>query len=315
MMGVSDAGGKNSQNDRPDNNQVGDNPDNNKPDSDNPDSDQNHDNLDSDRSVAARRDSDPVETARANRAWWDVEADGYYAEHGSFLGDDDFVWGPEGLREADVGLLGDILGRQVLEIGAGAAQCSRYAARQGASVVATDISGGMLRQGAVLNRRFTIRSGLSVPLVQCDATTLPFADGSFDVVFASYGAVPFVADSAALMAQAARVLRPGGRFVFSTTHPIRWALPDDPGYPGLTVTSSYFDRTPYVELELGATTYVEHHRTLGDRVRELTAAGLRLVDLVEPEWPQENEQIWGGWSPLRGALIPGTAIFICEKPS
>jgi SAM-dependent methyltransferase len=266
------------------------------------------------RSTAARRDAGALETARANRTWWDDEADGYYAEHGSFLGDDDFVWGPEGLRESDAGLLGDVSERRLLEIGAGAAQCSRYAARLGAQVVATDISGGMLRQGADLNRRFTQESGLTVPLVQCDATILPFADDSFDTVFTSYGAVPFVADSAVLMAQAARVLRPGGRFVFSTTHPIRWALPDDPGYPGLTMSSSYFDRTPYVEQDSGATTYVEHHRTLGDRVRELTAAGLRLVDLVEPEWPADNQQVWGGWSPLRGALIPGTAIFVCEKP-
>jgi ubiquinone/menaquinone biosynthesis C-methylase UbiE len=182
-------------------------------------------------------------------------------------------------------------------------------------VVATDISGAMLRRGAGLNRRLGLEPGLTVPLVQCDASSLPFADCSFDTVFTSYGAVPFVADSAVLMAQASRVLRAGGRFVFSTTHPFRWALPDDPGYPGLTVSSSYFDRTPYVEQSSGSgmASYVEHHRTLGDRVRELTAAGLRLVDLVEPEWPQENEQVWGGWSPLRGALIPGTAIFVCEK--
>ena len=268
-----------------------------------------------DQTSAARRLADATETARANRAWWDLEAEEYYAEHGSFLGDDDFVWGPEGLRETSAQLLGQVRGQRLLEIGAGAAQCSRYAARLGARVVATDISRGMLRRGADLNRRFTQESGLTVPLVQCDAITLPFADGSFDTVFTSYGAVPFVADSAALMAQAARVMRPGGRFVFSTTHPIRWALPDDPGYPGLTVSSSYFDRTPYVEQDSGAATYVEHHRTLGDRVRELTAAGLRLVDLVEPEWPQENQQVWGGWSPLRGALIPGTAIFVCEKPA
>jgi SAM-dependent methyltransferase len=262
---------------------------------------------------AARRGADPSETARANRSWWDLEADDYYREHGAFLGDDDFVWGPEGLREADAGLLGRIAGKAVLEIGAGAAQCSRYAARAGGRVVATDISGGMLRHGADLNARFTAGSGLRVPLTQCDAASLPFADASFDVVFTSYGAVPFVADSAAVMAQAARVLRPGGRFVFSTTHPIRWALPDDPGYRGLRVSSSYFDRTPYVEQESGATTYVEHHRTLGDRVRELTAPGLRLVDLVEPEWPKGNQHVWGGWSPLRGALIPGTAIFVCQK--
>jgi len=262
---------------------------------------------------AHRRGSDPQETARANRTWWDVEADDYYREHGAFLGDDDFVWGPERLREADVGLLGEVRGKLLLEIGAGAAQCSRYVARRGARVVATDISGGMLRKGLDLNRPFTAASGLSVPLAQCDAASLPFATGSFDTVFTSYGAVPFVADSAALMTEAARVLRPGGRFVFSTTHPIRWALPDDPGYPGLMVSSSYFDRTPYVEQESGVTTYVEHHRTMGDRVREITAAGLRLVDLVEPEWPPDNEQIWGGWSPLRGALIPGTAIYVCQK--
>jgi len=265
--------------------------------------------------MAARRGAGPFETARANRTWWDAEAGDYYAEHGTFLGDEDFVWGPEGLREAEAGLLGEVAGRRLLEIGAGAAQCSRYAARQGAQVVATDISGAMLRQGVDLNASFMAGSGLTVPLVQCDATSLPFDDAAFDTVFTSYGAVPFVADSAALMAQAGRVLRPGGRFVFSTTHPIRWALPDDPGYPGLTVSSSYFDRTPYVEQDVasGATTYVEHHRTLGDRVREITAAGMRLVDLVEPEWPPENQQVWGGWSPLRGALIPGTAIYVCLK--
>jgi SAM-dependent methyltransferase len=279
------------------------------------DTDPDHD-PDSDRSVAARREADALETARANRTWWDAEAASYYAEHGSFLGDDEFVWGPEGLREADAALLGEVGGKDLLEIGAGAAQCSRYAARHGARVVATDISAGMLRQGANLNRAFTAATGLSVPLVQCDATSLPFEDSSFDTVFTAYGAVPFVANSAALMAQAARVLRPGGRFVFSTTHPVRWALPDDPGYPGLTVSNSYFDRTPYVEQESGAATYVEHHRTLGDRIRELTTAGLRLIDLVEPEWPPENQQVWGGWSPLRGALIPGTAIFVCEnRPS
>ena len=263
---------------------------------------------------AGRRGADPAETARANRRWWDGEANDYYAEHGAFLGDDDFVWGPEGLREADADLLGKVVGKRLLEIGAGAAQCSRFAARLGAQVVATDLSSGMLRQGHDLNRRFTVELGLTVPLVQCDASRLPFGDDSFDTVFTSYGVVPFVADSGAVMAEAARVLRPGGRFVFSTTHPIRWALPDEPGYPGLTVGSSYFDRTPYVEERSGTATYVEHHRTMGDRVRELTAAGLRLVDLVEPEWPDENQHVWGGWSPLRGALIPGTAIFVCEKP-
>ena len=45
---------------------------------------------------AERRASPDEETARANRRWWDAEAADYYAEHGAFLGDADFVWGPEG---------------------------------------------------------------------------------------------------------------------------------------------------------------------------------------------------------------------------
>jgi hypothetical protein len=61
--------------------------------------------------------------------------------------------------------------------------------------------------------------------------------------------------------------------------------------------------------------YVEQHRTLGDRVRELVAAGFELRDLVEPEWPAGHERVWGQWSPLRGRLFPGTAIFVAVSAS
>jgi SAM-dependent methyltransferase len=260
-----------------------------------------------------RRAAPGAETTHANRHWWDAEAADYYAEHGQFLGDDRFVWGPEGLDEADAALLGDVAGRRVLEVGAGAAQCSRWLVRAGAQVVATDLSIGMLRQG----RRVERASGAPpVQMVQADACLLPLADACFDVACSAYGAVPFVADGSALMREVARVVRPGGRWVFSVSHPIRWALPDDPGEGGLVVRSSYFDRTPYVEEGAdGTAVYVEHHRTLGDRVRDLTAAGFVLEDLVEPEWPASNEQVWGGWSPLRGRLVPGTAIFVCRRSS
>ncbi len=150
--------------------------------------------------------------------------------------------------------------------------------------------------------------------MQADAQVLPFADASFDLAVSAFGAIPFVADSAGAMREAARVLRPGGRFVFSVTHPTRWAFPDDPGPGGLTVQQSYFDRTPYVETDdSGRATYVEHHRTMGDRVRELVAAGLVLLDLVEPEWPAGHTGEWGQWSPLRGRLMPGTAVFVTQR--
>ena len=261
-----------------------------------------------------RRDAGQPETVRANRAWWDAEAADYYAEHGEFLGDAELTWGPEGLRESDAHLLGDLAGMRVLEIGCGGAQGSRWVARQGvAAVVGSDVSAGMLDRARRIDAAVA-DPALRLPLVQCDGAALPFPDQAFDVVFTAYGVVPFVADSAGAMGEAARVLRPGGRFVFSTTHPLRWAMPDDPGEGGLRVTQSYFDRTAYVEQDAaGRATYVEHHRTLGDRIREIVAAGLRVVDLVEPEWPESNLDTWAGWSQLRGRLVPGTAIFVCRR--
>ncbi|HEX4251124.1 MAG TPA: class I SAM-dependent methyltransferase [Pseudonocardia sp.] len=254
-------------------------------------------------------------SAEASRRWWDADAEEYQAEHGAFLGDTDFVWCPERLREADAQLLGDpatLAGASVLEVGCGAASCARWLVGHGARVVGLDLSAGMLRQAALASAR----SGVPVPLVQAGAEHLPFADGCFDLACSAFGAVPFVADPGAVMREVARVLRPGGRWVFAVNHPMRWMFSDDPGPDGLTVTQSYFDRSPYVEVDTdGTPSYVEHHRTLGDRVRDVVAAGLELEDLVEPEWPEELTETWGQWSPLRGELFPGTAIFRCRKPA
>ncbi|WP_329179895.1 class I SAM-dependent methyltransferase [Streptomyces sp. NBC_01477] len=262
---------------------------------------------------ATRRSAGVTESSRASRGWWDRNADDYQIEHGDFLGDDRFVWCPEGLDEAEAALLGPaagLKGRAVLEIGAGAAQCSRWLAAQGALPVALDLSRRQLQHARRIDQE--AEGSAPLPLVQADAAFLPFADGSFDLACSAYGALPFIADTARVQREVRRVLRPGGRWVFSVTHPVRWAFPDEPGPEGLTAGSSYFDRTPYVEQDdRGLAVYVEHHRTLGDRVREIAAAGLRLVDLVEPEWPAWNEQEWGGWSPLRGRLLPGTAVFVC----
>ena len=259
-----------------------------------------------------KRGADQAASRAANLRWWDADADAYHQEHGEFLGEAELVWCPENLREADAHLLGDVAGRRILEVGSGSAPCARYLAHEGASVVAFDLSAGMLGHA----RAAAARTGLQVPLVQADVCEMPFRDNCFDVAFSAFGAIPFVADSALAMRQVARVLRPGGRWVFAATHPMRWAFPDDPGPKGLTAIQSYFDRSPYVEVDSdGVPAYVEHHRTMGDRIREIVAAGFVLRDVIEPEWPDGFTGTWGQWSPERGEIFPGTAIFVCELPS
>ncbi|GAB2921356.1 class I SAM-dependent methyltransferase [Rhodococcus aerolatus] len=267
---------------------------------------------------------DAASTTRASRSWWDADAADYHRTHADFLGVDApggaFVWCPEDLHEDEAGLLGDVDGRDVLEVGCGSAPCSRWLAAHGARAVGLDLSGAMLARAREAVRADAARAAAAgehpVALVQATAEALPFAAASFDVVCSAFGAVPFVADPGLVMREVARVLRPGGRWVFATNHPVRWIFPDDPGPRGLTATIPYFDRSPYVEVDAdGTPTYVEHHRTLGDRVRDVVAAGLELLDVVEPAWPEHLEREWGQWSPLRGEIFPGTAIFVTRKPA
>ncbi len=257
-----------------------------------------------------RRPVDEHESRAANGPDWDRYADEYQATHGPFLGDVGFVWGPEGLTEAEARVLGDVHDKDVLEVGSGAGQCSRWVRAQGGRAVGIDLSFRQLQH----SRRIDDDTGIAVPSAQGTATHLPFADNSFDIVFSSFGALQFVSDLDRAVAETARVLRPGGRFAFSITHPIRWSFPDDPSEAGLVASQSYWDRTPYVEVDeaTGEVSYVEHHRTLGDWVELLAAKGFRFTRLLEPEWPEEHDRVWGGWSRTRGLVVPGTAIFAAD---
>ena len=82
-------------------------------------------------------------------------------------------------------------------------------------VTATDISAPMV---AAMNARFT-RHGLgNVRCQQADMEALPFADGSFDAVSCRYGLM-YARDPARAVAEAARVVRPGGHIAFMVWGP------------------------------------------------------------------------------------------------
>ncbi|MDR1294407.1 MAG: class I SAM-dependent methyltransferase [Bifidobacteriaceae bacterium] len=254
---------------------------------------------------------DPAEVS-GGRAWWDAAAVEYYTEHGRDLGDCDLLWCPEGVRETSAALLGDVRGARILEVGCGAAQGARWTMTAGALAVGLDSSVGMVQVGMDINRR----TGIEVPLVLGDARALPFAADTFDVVFTAYGALGFLPNLAEVHREVARVLRGGGRWVYSAVHPMRWCFPDDPSVQAsaLTVVRSYFDPTPYAEREASRLVYAEFPHTVADHINSLTGAGFTIDHVAEPQ-PVPSEALrWGAWSPERGAHIPGTLIVSTHFP-
>lgn len=105
--------------------------------------------------------------------------------------------------------------KTVLDLGSATGSGSRLLSRRfrGAHIVAADLSRNMLEQ-ARKKRRWLSRTSA----VQTNATALPFADQSVDVVFANL-LLPWIDDSARLFAEVSRVLRKGGLFAFATLGP------------------------------------------------------------------------------------------------
>lgn len=153
----------------------------------------------------------PPRHVRVNRRAWDRMSAEYQAKHSAHLTETARAWGVWRIPEAEVQALGDVRDRDVLELGCGAAQWSIALAQDGARPVGIDLSAKQLRHAR--------RAASTLPLVQGSAEELPFADGSFDVVFCDHGAMGF-ADPDRTVPEAARVLRPGGRLVFAIAGPL-----------------------------------------------------------------------------------------------
>ena len=238
-----------------------------------------------------RRAVSEEESRLANGPDWDRYADEYQATHGGFLGNTGFVWGPEGLTEDDAAVLGDVAGREVLEVGSGAGQCSRWVRVHGGTSYGLDLSARQLQH----SRRIDEESGVAVPSVLATATALPFADAAFDVALGA-----FVVNHLPHPERAAAELRRVARTVALAM----WGPEDEVGLLGLPASAARdLDAgVPPGPDSLRFTDAGELARLIGGTVDETTPT-LHIDDL---------DELWDG---VRGGTVRTAARLAAATPA
>jgi SAM-dependent methyltransferase len=185
-------------------------------------------------------------------------------------------WGLFRLPEDELGLLGDVAGVDVVELGCGTAYFSAWLARAGARPIAVDLSRAQLDTARRCQQQF----GLSFPLVEADAERVPLRASSVDLVVSEYGAGPWC-DPRHWLPEAARLLRPGGRLVFLTNSMlVALCVPADEGFAQERLLRPQRDLFRVAWPGGG----IEYHPGHGDWIRMLRDAGF-VVDALQELYP------------------------------
>lgn len=161
-----------------------------------------------------RRDQAPH--VRENREYWNSRATDWVAAGERAWAAAEPTWGIWGVPEADLRLLPtDMRGMRAVELGCGTGYVSSWMARRGANTVGIDVSEEQLATA----RRLRAQYDAPIEFVLGDAERTPFDDATFDFAISEYGAAIWC-DPLVWVAEAHRILKPGGRLRFLGTHPL-----------------------------------------------------------------------------------------------
>lgn len=150
-----------------------------------------------------------------NRRYWNARA-GDWVAAGERAWAGEPRWGQWGLAESELGLLGaDYDGVRGVELGCGTGYVSGWLAARGAAMIGVDVSETQLATA----RRLAAEHGVAVDFVQADAERVCLRDGCADLVISEYGAALWCSPRRWL-AEAHRLLRPGGEVLWLTSHPL-----------------------------------------------------------------------------------------------
>jgi SAM-dependent methyltransferase len=168
-------------------------------------------------------------------------------------------------------------GRATLDLGCGEGRTGAVLRSRGHRLTGVDVAPSLAALAS--------ETGAYDEVQVADAATVPFGDGSFDLVTA-FMSLQDMDDPGAALRESARVLEPGGRLVAAIVHPCN----SGGGRP-------YFDAVRTVdELERDGIAFTFHqlHRPLESWIRLILDAGLRIEDLREPQAPADVPELAHG---------------------
>ncbi|MBD2845361.1 class I SAM-dependent methyltransferase [Paenibacillus sp. IB182496] len=199
------------------------------------------------------------------------------------------VQGLEGAGEWPVlrGMLPELAGKRVLDLGCGFGWHSRYAAEQGAArVLGLDLSERMLERARAEcdDSRIEYRLGAIEDIGAIE--DLDGGEAAFDVVLSSL-ALHYVEDYGAVCARVQRCLAPGGRFVLSVEHPIFTARAAQDWHYGPQGERLHWPVDEYQTQGSRETSFlgshvVKYHRTVAAYMNLLLQAGFAVREVAEP---------------------------------
>ena len=186
----------------------------------------------------------------------------------------DLVWGLFHARDDEMGSpIGEVEGLDVVELGCGTAYWSARLAKRGARPVGVDPTPAQLATA----RRMQQATRITFPLVEAPAEQVPLPDDGFDMAFSEYGASLW-AEPSMWMAEAARLLRPGGRLVFLTNSTVASLCYPDVGD---ITTSLQRPQAGYLTMTWPDSPATEYRLGHGEWIRLLRSNGFEIVDLIE----------------------------------
>ncbi len=243
------------------------------------------------------------------RKFWDRITNFYYKNYGEFL--------PYSEKKVYLKLIGNLKNKKIIDLGCGSGTFSVFLANKGATVFGIDFSIQQIKLAKKnLRKRKRVRNRLF--FITKDIEYLKgFKDQSFDIAI-SVHTIHYVNNLNKSLKEIYRILKPGGKLIFSISHPFNHVIGVNNKH--LTVTKSYFSKKAYKwnwgypEDKLKVAAYILP-RKISDYFKALRSAGFVVTHIIEPETKLNKNSFWYKQLNYRRELLPGVLIFCAYSES